>query len=190
MPVVIFTLKIWYFALQILLKRMENRRKFNLETTEDSWQVFEALFIWTENSSSSQYPGCTKENRWNAHDCQLTAWSPIRKSTAEIRSSFQDLSKSACMPLYEALVRPHLKYGMPACSRNLVADINHLEQIQILSTRLVTGMCRLPYEERLQRWRLQADLITAFTILKGLLDIDPNSFFLPPARRGLRGHSF
>ncbi len=33
-----------------------------------------------------------------------------------IRRSFQDLSKSALIPLYGALVRPHLEYGMPACS--------------------------------------------------------------------------
>ncbi len=115
-----------------------------------------------------------------------------------IRRSFQDLSKSAFIPLYEALVRPHLEYGMPACLPNLVADINHLERIQRLATRLVTGLRHLPYEERLQRLglyslqrrRLRADLITAFKIFKGLLDIDPNLFFLPPARRGLRGHPF
>ncbi len=87
---------------------------------------------------------------------------------------------------------------MPACSLSLVADINHLERIQRLATRSVTGMRHLHYEERLQRlglhslqWqRLRADLITAFKMFKGLLDIDPNLFFLPPARRGLRGHPY
>ncbi len=95
-------------------------------------------------------------------------------------------------------MRPHLEYGTPACSPNLVADINHLERIQRLATRLVTGTRHLPYEERLQRLglhslrrrRLQADLITAFKIFTCLLDIDPNLFFLPPARSGLRGHPF
>ncbi len=60
---------------------------------------------------------------------------------------------------------------------------------------LVTGFRHRSHEERLQRLglhslqrRLQADLITAFKIFKGLLDIDPNLFFLPPAHRGLRGH--
>ncbi len=61
---------------------------------------------------------------------------------------------------------------------------------------LGTGMRHLPYEERLQqlglhslqRRRFRADLITAVKIFKGLLDIDLNLFFLPPARRGLRGH--
>ncbi len=79
------------------------------------------------------------------------------------------------------------------CSHCCVADINHLERIQRLATRLVTGMRHLPYEERLQRLgfhslqrrRLRDDLITAFKIFKGLLDIDPNhnhqsNFFLSP----------
>ncbi len=103
-----------------------------------------------------------------------------------IRRSFQDLSKSAFINLYRALVRPHLECGMPACLPKRVADVNHLERIQ----RIQTGMRHLPYEERLQRRRLRVDLIAAFTIFKGLLNIDPNSIFLPPARRGLRGHPY
>ncbi len=85
---------------------------------------------------------------------------------------------------------------MPACSQNLVADINQLEGMQRLGTRLVTGIRHLPCEERLLslglhflQWRrLRADLITAFKIFTSLLDIDPNLFF-PPTRRGIRGHN-
>ncbi len=106
--------------------------------------------------------------------------------------------RSAFIPLYRALVRPHLEYGMPACSPNLVADINYLERNQRLAIKLLTGMRHLPFEGRLQRLglhslqrrRLRVDLITAFKTFKGLLDIVPNLFFLPPARRGLRGHPF
>ncbi len=94
---------------------------------------------------------------------------------------------------------------MSACSPNLVADINNLERIQRLATRLITGMRHLPYEERLQRLglhslqpqRLRADLITEYSlnipddlIFKGLLGIDPDLLFLPHARRGLRGHPY
>ncbi len=90
---------------------------------------------------------------------------------------------------------PHIEYGMPACPANLVAYIVAIERVQRLATRLVTGMRHFPYEERLQRLglhslqrrRLRDDLITAFKIFQGLLDIDPNLFFLPPARLGLRG---
>ncbi len=87
---------------------------------------------------------------------------------------------------------------MPACSPNLVADINHLERMKRLAARLVTDIRHLSYEERLQRlglhslqrWRLRVNLITVFKIFKGLLDIDPNLFFLPPARRGHREHPY
>ncbi len=58
-------------------------------------------------------------------------------------------------------------------------------------------MRHLPYEERLQRLglhslarRLRDDLIEAFMIFKGILEIDSNLLFLPPARHGLRGHPF
>ncbi len=53
-----------------------------------------------------------------------------------IRRSFQDLSKSASIPLFGVLERLHLEYDMPAYSPNLIADINHLERIQRLATRL------------------------------------------------------
>ncbi len=47
-----------------------------------------------------------------------------------IRRLSQDLPKSAFIPLYGAtiygaLVRPHLEYGMPSRSPNLVSDINY-----------------------------------------------------------------
>ncbi len=79
-------------------------------------------------------------------------------------------------------MRLHLDYGMPACSPNLDADINHLELIQRLATRL--GL------HSLQRLRLRADPITAFKIFTCLLDIDLNLFFLRPARRGLIRHPY
>ncbi len=102
------------------------------------------------------------------------------------------------LPKHHSLSASAPEYVMSACSPNLVADLNHLERIQRLATRLVTGMCHLPYEERLQRLglhslqrrRLRDDLITAIKIFKDLLDIDPNLFFLPPARHGLREHPF
>ncbi len=41
-----------------------------------------------------------------------------------------------------------------------------------------------------QRPRIRVDLITALKIFTGPLDADPNLFFLPPSRRGLRGHPY
>ncbi len=55
-----------------------------------------------------------------------------------------------------------------------------------------------PYEERLQRLGLhslqrrllRANLITAFKIFTGLLDVDPKFSFLPYTHPGLRGHPY
>ncbi len=63
---------------------------------------------------------------------------------------------------------------------------------------MVISICHLPYEVRLQRLdlhsflrrRLRVDLITAVKVFTGLLDVDPNMFFLPPTRRDLRGHPY
>ncbi len=93
--------------------------------------------------------GVQTDNMFSPSAQCTEAANKARQLILMIRRSFQDPSKSAFIPLYGALVRPHLEYGMPACSPNLVADINHLERIQRLATRLVSGMRYLPYEERL-----------------------------------------
>ncbi len=121
-----------------------------------------------------------------------------RRLSFVTRSSFQDRSKLAFISSYRALVRPHLKYyGMPpACSPN--QDINHFERILRLATGLVIRIRHLPYKERLQllglhslqRPRLQAELITAFKISTGPLDIDPYLSFLLPTQRVLIGQPY
>ncbi len=91
------------------------------------------------------------------------------------------------------------EYISRACSPNLVADINHLERIQISATRYVIGIRHLFRVERLQRLglhslqrcRLWADLVTAFKIFTALSDIDTNLLIpLPTTRRRLRGHPY
>ncbi len=46
------------------------------------------------------------------------------------------------VPLYCAIVWPHLEYAVEANSPNLRADINHLVRVQRLATRLVRGHAR------------------------------------------------
>ncbi len=98
------------------------------------------------------------------------------------RRFFSELSKAAFIPLYCALVRPHLEYAIEANSLNLRADIKHAKGV--------------PCEERLrqldlllERRRLRADLISGFKIFKGVLDISPSAFSLHPPRIGLRVHT-
>ncbi len=95
-------------------------------------------------------------------------------------------------------MRPHLEYAMEAYAPTLRADINQLETVQRLATRLVRYLRHVPCEERLrqlnlfslERRRLRADLIPAFKIFKGEVDLNPSEFFLRPHRAGLRGHTY
>ncbi len=97
---------------------------------------------------------------------------------------------AAFIPLYCAIMRPHLEYAIKANSTTLRADIN-----QRLATRLVSGLQHVPYEERLcqlnlfslERRRLRTDLILAFKVPKGEVDLSPSDFFLRPPRAGLTG---
>ncbi len=61
--------------------------------------------------------------------CQEAAFK-ARRMLFMIRRSFIELSVSSFAALYNTLVRPHLEYAMQACSPNLVADADYLEQIQ------------------------------------------------------------
>ncbi len=103
-----------------------------------------------------------------------------------IRQSSAELLVSAFAALYNTFVRPHLEYAMQACSSNLVADADCLEQIQRLATRRVKGFRRLPYEDRLRRLGLnflrrrrpRGNLIVVYKMFSGGLDLDPSLFFL------------
>ncbi len=113
-----------------------------------------------------------------------------------VRTSFCELSKTAFSQLYCALVRPYVEYAMEANAPTPGADINQLDWVQRLATRLVRALRQVPYEERLrqlnlfslERRRLWADLMLAFKMFKGEVDLNPSEFFLRPPRAGLRGH--
>ncbi len=102
-----------------------------------------------------------------------------------VRRSFCELSKTAFTPLYCALVQPHLEYAMEVNAPTLRVDINHIERVQRLATRLVRGLRYVPTQPL-----LRADLILAFKIFKGEVDLSPSEFFIRAPRAGLRGHTY
>ncbi len=116
----------------------------------------------------------------------------------QYRRGFAVLPPEIFRPLYLALVRPILGYGQQASSPYLRRDIILMERIQRLAARMVKGIRELPYEERfrrlnifsLERRRLRGDLILAYNIFHGRLDLPRAEFFEAPAERDLRGPDF
>ena len=92
--------------------------------------------------------------------------------------------KSVMLPVYKALVRPHLEYCVqlwnPVAEQGNWSLISELEGVQRRFTRLIDEVGTLPYSERLDKLnlttlaerRIRGDLIEAFKAVNGFSSLD------------------
>ena len=113
------------------------------------------------------------------------------KMAGHIYRTVTHKSIQTVVPLYKALVRPHLDYCSLVWSPYLKKDILSIEKVQRRVTKMIPSISALTYEERLKRTglislenrRLRADLLEVFKILKGFVKVDPATHFSMTDRR-------
>ena len=107
-------------------------------------------------------------------------------------------SEEVIVPLYSALVRPHLGYAIQMWSPQYRRDVDLLEHIQTRAKKMIQGMKHLFYEDRLrelglfslEKRRLQGNLMKVFQYLKEGYKKEGDRLFSRVCCDSTRGNDF
>jgi len=153
---------------------------------------------WVEGSPEEKNLWVLDDKKFNVTQQYALEAQQAKRILGCIKRSVASRSREVILPLYSALVRPHLESCVQLWRPQHRKDMDLLEQVQRRATKMIQGLEHLSCEERLkelalfsvEKRRLRGDLMAAFQYLKGACKKAGEGLFTRAWSDRKRGNAF